>query len=120
MQSALFLNVVIGQAAFVLQLLAGEYEPLLVGWYALLVLNFLLDRVDRIGGFDIESESFSGERFHEDLHGNAKRAKTVVSVTRLTFKFQTERLTTCTRLDLVVFPRDETEPDTAENEPRER
>jgi hypothetical protein len=48
MESRLLLDVVVGQRAAVLQLLAGEDQTLLIGRDALLVLNLLLHRLDRV------------------------------------------------------------------------
>ena len=68
MQRALFLNVVVGQRAAVLQLLASEDEALLVRRNPLLVLNLRLHIVDGIGRLHIEGDGLAGERLHEDLH----------------------------------------------------
>ena len=70
MQSALLLDVVVGEGAAVLQLLAREDEALLVRGDALLVLNFGLDGIDSVGGFNLESDCFTGECFHKYLHCN--------------------------------------------------
>src|SRR5271163_3511994 len=51
-QSALLLNVVVGQCSPVLQLLASEDQALLVWGNALLVLDFALDVVDGVRGFN--------------------------------------------------------------------
>ena len=48
MQRALLLDVVVGEGAAVLQLLAREDEALLVGRNALLVLDLGLDGVDGV------------------------------------------------------------------------
>jgi hypothetical protein len=34
----------------------------------LLVLNLLLDIINGVGWFDLQSNCFAGERLHEDLH----------------------------------------------------
>ena len=47
-QRRFLLNVVIRKRALVLELLAGKDEALLVGGNALLVLNFLLDLLNRV------------------------------------------------------------------------
>jgi hypothetical protein len=49
MQSRLLLNVIVGEGATVLKLLAGEDEALLVWRDALLVLNLRLDVIDGVG-----------------------------------------------------------------------
>jgi hypothetical protein len=67
-QSALLLDVVVGEGAAVLKLLAGEDEALLVGGDALLVLDFSLDGVDSVGGLDLEGDGLAGECFDEHLH----------------------------------------------------
>ena len=48
-KSRLFLDVVVAQCTSVLELLSGKDEPLLVRWDSLLVLDFRLDVVDRVG-----------------------------------------------------------------------
>lgn len=53
MESTLLLDVVVGQGATVLELLAGEDQALLVGRDALLVLDLALDIVNRIRGLDL-------------------------------------------------------------------
>jgi hypothetical protein len=55
-QRALLLDVVVGEGAAVLQLLAREDEALLVGGDALLVLDLSLDGVDGVGGLDFEGD----------------------------------------------------------------
>jgi hypothetical protein len=47
MEGRLFLNVVVGQGAAVFELLAGEDQPLLVGWDALLVWGDVSRNQDR-------------------------------------------------------------------------
>ena len=49
MEGGLLLDVVVGKRATVLQLFAGEDKPLLVRRNALLVLDLLLDALNRIG-----------------------------------------------------------------------
>jgi len=50
MKGGLLLDVVIGESATILQLLAGENQPLLVGRDAFLVLNLCLDILDAVRG----------------------------------------------------------------------
>lgn len=59
------MDVIIRQRPPVLQLLAGKDQTLLVGRDALLVLNFGLDIVDRVGGFDLEGDCFAREGLYE-------------------------------------------------------
>ena len=70
MQSALLLNVVICERAAILQLLARENQPLLVGRDALLVLNLLLHVLDAVTRLGIERDGLARQRFDEDLHGS--------------------------------------------------
>ena len=67
-KGALLLNVVVAQSATVLKLLTSEDEALLVGRDALLVLNFGLDVLDRVGSLDVEGDRLAGESLNEDLH----------------------------------------------------
>jgi hypothetical protein len=59
------LNVVVRQSASVFQLLAGEDQSLLVGWDALLVLDFALDIVDGVGGLHLEGDSLARQGLYE-------------------------------------------------------
>jgi hypothetical protein len=68
-QRRLFLDVVVAQRAPVLELLAGENQTLLVRGNALLVLNFLLDALDRVGWFHIQSDCLARQSLDKDLHG---------------------------------------------------
>ena len=66
------LDVVVGEGAAILQLLAGEDETLLVGRDTLLVLDLGLDVLDGVGGLDLESDGLAGESLDEDLHPTAE------------------------------------------------
>ena len=55
------LDVVVGQGAAVLKLLARENEALLIGGNALLVLDLRLDVVDGIRGLNLEGDSLAGD-----------------------------------------------------------
>ena len=67
MESRLLLDVVIRQGAAVLQLFSSEDETLLVRGDALLVLNFGLDVLNRVGRLTIERDGLSGEGLNENL-----------------------------------------------------
>eukprot|EP00933_Yihiella_yeosuensis_P058145 TRINITY_DN583_c1_g2_i1.p1 TRINITY_DN583_c1_g2~~TRINITY_DN583_c1_g2_i1.p1 ORF type:complete len:144 (+),score=18.33 TRINITY_DN583_c1_g2_i1:35-466(+) len=67
-KGGLLLDVVVGEGAAILELLAGEDEALLFGGDTLLILDLLLNRVDRIGGLDIEGDGLTHQGLHEDLH----------------------------------------------------
>ena len=68
MQGALLLDVVVGQRAAVLQLLAGENQALLVRRDALLVLDLLLDVLDSIRGLNLQGDGLSSQGLYENLH----------------------------------------------------
>ena len=68
-QSRLLLDVVVRQSPAILELLAGEDEPLLVGRDPLLVLNFRLHIVNGIRGLDLERDGLARQGLHKDLHG---------------------------------------------------
>jgi hypothetical protein len=67
-ESRLLLDVVVRQSAAVLQLLAGENQPLLIGGNALLVLDLLLDVVDGVRSLHIEGDCLASQGLHENLH----------------------------------------------------
>ena len=68
MERGLLLDVVVGEGAAVLKLLAGEDEALLVGRDALLVLDLGLHVVNRVRWLDLEGDGLACERLDEDLH----------------------------------------------------
>ena len=68
-EGGLLLNVVVGQGATILKLLAGEDETLLVGRNTLLVLNLGLDVVDGVRGLDFEGDGLASQGLDENLHG---------------------------------------------------
>ena len=68
----LLLDIVVGEGAAILELLAGEDQALLVGRDALLVLNLGLDVVDGVGGLDLEGNGFARQGLDEDLHSTAE------------------------------------------------
>ncbi len=43
--------------------------PLLIGRDSFLILNLLLDILDGVAGFNLQSDGFAREGFDEDLHG---------------------------------------------------
>ena len=79
MESRLLLDVIVTESATILELLAGEDEALLVGWDALLVLDLGLNVIDGVRRLDLESDSLSGERLHEDLHATTEAEDQVKS-----------------------------------------
>merc|ERR1712093_215328 len=78
-EGGLLLNVVVGERAAVLELLAGEDETLLIGRNTLLVLDLLLHVLDRVGGFDLEGNRLTRQGLDEDLHTAAQTKNEVES-----------------------------------------
>lgn len=78
MEGALFLNVVVRKSATVLQLFAGKNQALLIGRNALLILNLLLNVLNRVGGISVKGDSFAGERLYENLHAHSFKRKVCV------------------------------------------
>ena len=70
MQSRLLLNVVVSQGAAIFKLLTRKDQALLVRRNAFLVLDLLLDVLDRIRAVHIESDSLACQRLNKDLHGH--------------------------------------------------
>lgn len=68
MEGRLLLDVVVGKSAAVFELLAGEDQALLVGWDALLVLDFGLDIVNGVGRLHLKGDSLARKGLDEDLH----------------------------------------------------
>ena len=68
MESALLLDVIVGESAAVFELLAGKDEALLIRRNSLLVLDLGLDVVDSISGLDLKSDGLAGEGLDKDLH----------------------------------------------------
>jgi len=71
-KGALFLDVVVGEGAAILELFASEDETLLIWGNSFLVLDLSLDVLNRIAWLDLEGDGFSGEGFDEDLHSTTK------------------------------------------------
>jgi hypothetical protein len=60
-ESRFLLNVVVGEGATILQLLAGEDQALLVRRNALLVLNLGLDIIDGVGRLHLEGDGLASQ-----------------------------------------------------------
>merc|ERR1719327_921304 len=71
-QGRLLLDVVVGERAAVLELLASKDQALLVRRDALLVLDLRLHVVDRVRRLDVEGDGLAREGLHEDLHAAAE------------------------------------------------
>jgi len=72
MKGRLLLNVVVGQSATVLQLLAREDQTLLVGRDSFLVLDLCLDIFDAVGRLDLQGDGLTSQGLDEDLHATAE------------------------------------------------
>merc|ERR1711997_403169 len=70
MEGALLLDVVVGESSSVLQLLAGEDQPLLIWGDSLLVLDLGLDVLNGVGWFDLEGDGLASQGLDEDLHAS--------------------------------------------------
>jgi len=67
-EGGLLLDVIVGESAAILELLAGEDESLLIGRDALLILDLGLHVLDGVTWLDLEGDGLSGKGLHEDLH----------------------------------------------------
>merc|ERR1719436_2372508 len=70
MESALLLDVVVGESSSVLQLLASEDQPLLIWGDSLLVLDLSLDVLNGVGRLDLEGDGLASQGLDEDLHAS--------------------------------------------------
>ena len=101
-EGALLLDVVVGEGAAVLELLAGEDQPLLVRGDPLLVLQLKcsqqdisqikrsrlyldlgLNILDGVRGFDLEGDGLAGKGLNEDLHLGTEESLEGVGLYRL-------------------------------------
>ena len=73
------LNIVVRERTPIFQLLTSKDQTLLIRRDSLLILNFRLDVVDRVGRFHIQSDGLTRERFHKDLHTAAETEDQVKS-----------------------------------------
>merc|ERR1711962_1059246 len=72
MERRLFLNVVIGECPAVLELLAGEDQPLLVRGDSLLVLNLNLDVLNAVASLDLKGDGLPCQGLNKDLHASSQ------------------------------------------------
>ena len=78
MQRRFHVDVVVTQSAAVLELPAGEDEALHIRRNALLVLDLLLDSVDRVARLDVERDRLARQGLDENLHiGKPRKAELV-------------------------------------------
>merc|ERR1712114_56985 len=69
-KSGLLLDVVVRESSPVLQLLPSKDETLLVWGNTFLVLDFSLNILDRVAGFDLQGDGLPGEGLDKDLHSS--------------------------------------------------
>ena len=62
------LDVVITQRTTIFELLTGEDKTLLIRGDTFLILNLLLDIVNGVGTFDLQSDGLASQSLYEDLH----------------------------------------------------
>merc|ERR1712168_1386598 len=72
MSGRLLLDVVIGQGATVLQLLAGKDKPLLIGRNTLFVLDLGLDVFNAVRWLHFQRDGLPGQGFDKNLHSSAE------------------------------------------------
>jgi len=72
MKGGFLLDVVVSKCATILELLSGEYEALLIGRDAFLILDLGFDGLDSVSAFDVEGDGFASEGLDEDLHTTAE------------------------------------------------
>ena len=67
-ECGLFLNVIVSKSTAILKLLASKDEALLVRRDALLVLDLLLDIVNRIARLNLKGDGLTSKSLYKDLH----------------------------------------------------
>ena len=72
MKGRLLLNVIARRRTALLKLLASKDEALLVGRNAFLILDFRLDIVDGVRGFNLEGNCLTRQGLNENLHTAAQ------------------------------------------------
>jgi len=72
MESGLFLDVVVGQGAAILQLFAGKDETLLIWGNSLFVLDLSLHVLNGIRWLHFKSDGLASQGLDEDLHASSK------------------------------------------------
>jgi len=68
MERWLFLDVVVCKSSLIFQLLSSKNQTLLIRGDSFLVLNFLLDVVNRIRWFNFQRDGLSSKSLYKDLH----------------------------------------------------
>merc|ERR1712142_980477 len=72
MEGRFLLDVVVGQSATVLQLLASKDQTLLIGRDTFFVLDLCFDIFNGIAGFNFKGDGLSGESFDKNLHATSQ------------------------------------------------
>ena len=66
-EGGLLLDIVVGEGAAVLELLARKYQTLLIRWDALLVLDLGFHVVNRVRGLHLQRDRLASQRLDENL-----------------------------------------------------
>merc|ERR1719378_1552076 len=69
------LDIIIRKGSSILKLLSGEDQALLLRGNAFLILNLGLDVGNRVIGLNVQGDSLSGQRLHEDLHSSSSQSE---------------------------------------------
>merc|ERR1712112_734627 len=72
MESAFFLDVVVGEGSSIFQLLTSKDQPLLVWGNSFLILDLGLDVFNGIRRFNLKGDGLSSESLDEDLHTSSQ------------------------------------------------
>lgn len=68
MKGTFLLNIVVTQRSAIFQLFSCEYQALLVGWYAFLILNLCLDIFDSVVRLNLKGNGLASQSLHKYLH----------------------------------------------------
>merc|ERR1719378_86853 len=74
-ESGFLLDIVVRKRTSIFQLFTSEDQPLLLRWNSFLVLNLRFDVGNRIIGLNVQGDSLSGQRLHEDLHSSSSQSE---------------------------------------------
>merc|ERR1712238_109133 len=78
-QSRFLLDVVVGQGASILKLLASEDQALLIRGDSFFILDLRLDVVNCVARFHVQSDRFPRQSLDKDLHATTKTKHKVQS-----------------------------------------
>merc|ERR1719250_527831 len=72
MKSGFFLDVVVTESSAILKLLSSKDQPLLVWWDSFLVLDLCFYIFNGVRWFNFQSNGFTSESLHKDLHSTTE------------------------------------------------